>query len=234
MTEPGPTRRQFVRTGASATAVGAPLLLAACSAEDEEKEVGAVEDLMREHGVLRRALLVYAQVAPQLLQAPESIDAAALNKTAKLFQDFGENYHERELEEAHIFPAIRKTGAAGMIDVLIAQHERGRAITRYILDATASRRIAATDAEQLARAFQTFALMYENHAAREDTIVFPAWKSTLSDNQLHELGEEFEEIEKRQFGGDGFDDAVKQIGDVEQALGFSDLNRFTAPPPPPR
>ncbi|HEX2761418.1 MAG TPA: hemerythrin domain-containing protein, partial [Rhizomicrobium sp.] len=180
----------------------------------------------------RRALLIYAQSAPLLLETPEKIDAAALHKTANLFQDFGENYHERKLEEAHIFPAVRKAGAAGVVDVLIAQHERGRAITRYIMDATVSGRIATGDAQPLAHALQSFALMYENHAAREDTIIFPAWKTTLSGDQLHELGEQFEEIEREQFGSDGFDDAVKQIGDVEQALGFGDLNRFTAPPPP--
>ena len=32
----------------------------------QEKEEGAVEDLMREHGVLRRALLVYIETAPRL------------------------------------------------------------------------------------------------------------------------------------------------------------------------
>ena len=54
-------------------------------------------------------------------------------------------------------------------------------------------------------------LMYEHHAAREDTVVFPAWKDALSANQLDEMGETFEEIENQQFGKDGFEDAVAQI-----------------------
>jgi hemerythrin superfamily protein len=74
--------------------------------------------------------------------------------------------------------------------------------------------------------------MYENHAAREDTIVFPAWKDALSEHQLDHMGEEFEEIERRQFGKDGFEDAVAQIGQIEEALGFADLAQFNAPPPP--
>jgi hemerythrin superfamily protein len=74
--------------------------------------------------------------------------------------------------------------------------------------------------------------MYLNHAAREDTIVFPAWKTALSARQLDELGDKFEEIEKQQFGTDGFEDAVKRIADIEQRLGVSDLARFTPPPPP--
>ena len=44
------------------------------------------------------------------------------------------------------------------------------------------------------------------------------------------MGDKFEEIEQQQFGKDGYEDAVKQIGDIEGALGFADLSQFTAPP----
>jgi hemerythrin-like domain-containing protein len=223
----GRNRRSLVTLG-TVTALGAVSapLLTACS--KDEKEVGAVEDLMREHGVLRRALLVYAETIPKLRSDAASLDASALNQTAKLFHDFGEEYHERKLEEAYIFPRIKQAGgpAAGYVDTLLAQHQRGREITQYILSATAGGHVA--DAEPLARAFEGFVLMYQNHTAREDTILFPAWKDALSGHELEELGEKFEDIEKAQFGGDGFDKAVKQIGDIEQSLGFADLVQFTA------
>ena len=74
--------------------------------------------------------------------------------------------------------------------------------------------------------------MYRNHAAREDTIVFPAWKETMSTDQLDEMGDKFEDIEQDQFGEDGFENAVAQIGDIESALGLDDLAQFTAPSPP--
>src|SRR5438105_15139974 len=100
---------------------------------EKEKKVGAVEDLMREHGVLRRALLVYRQSAAQL-RASKPIDPKPLRKTAQLFRDFGENYHERMLEQAHIFPTLRKSEspAGALVVTLIAQHDRGREITDYI------------------------------------------------------------------------------------------------------
>jgi hemerythrin-like domain-containing protein len=200
----------------------------------QEKEVGAVEDLMREHGVLRRALLVYIESVPKIRADPSSIPADALTRTAKLFRSFGEDYHERKLEEAYIFPTIKKAGgpAAGYADVLKAQHDRGREVTEYILAVTGKGDIGAGNAEPLARALEGFVLMYENHAAREDTIVFPAWKEALSERQLHEMGEKFEAIERQQFGKDGYEDAVAQIGQIEQALGLADLAQFTAPPPP--
>jgi hemerythrin-like domain-containing protein len=226
MTEPN--RRNLIAAG------GMAMALAACSQTGEEQEVGAVEDLMREHGILRRILLVYAQSIPRLRNEPGTLDGAALNRAALLFRDFGEEYHERQLEEAYIFPRLRQAGgpASAYVDTLLVQHQRGRDITGFILSATAGGAIAAASAEPLARAFQAFALMYENHAAREDTIIFPGWKKALSEGEMEELGEKFEEIEKTRFGGDGFDKAASQVAEIERQLGFADLAQFTPPPQP--
>jgi hypothetical protein len=86
--------------------------------------------------------------------------------------------------------------------------------------------------EGFTTAAAAFVLMYQNHAAREDTIVFPAWKEALSERQLREMGDKFEDTERQTFGKDGFEDAVKEIAQIEQTLGFADLAQFTAPPPP--
>ena len=198
---------------------------------EKEKKVGAVEDLMREHGVLRRALLIYRQSAAKL-RAGTAIDPKPLRKTAQLFRDFGENYHERMLEQAYVFPSLRKAESptAPLVNILVAQHDRGRDITDYIRNVTHKNAIG--DVEAFARALETLDAMYENHAAREDTIIFPAWREALSEKQLREMGETFEDIEHRQFGKDGFGEALNQVAAVEEALGFADLAQFTAPPPP--
>jgi hemerythrin-like domain-containing protein len=202
--------------------------------ENDEPEVTATEDLMREHGVIRRALLVYIEVVPKLRQNASGIDVAALQRTAKLFRTFGEDYHERMLEEQHIFPTVRKMGPelAHYADVLIEQHNRGREITDYVLAVTNGSKIGTGHAEPLARVFEGLVRMYGNHAAREDTIVFPAWKKNFSNKQLDELSDQFEEIEHRMFGKDGFENAEKTISGIESTLGFADLAQFTAPPPP--
>lgn len=46
------------------------------------------------------------------------------------------------------------------------------------------------------------------------------------------MGERFEDIERRTFGHDGFEDAVRKIGQIETAFGLGNLARLTAPPPP--
>ncbi len=202
--------------------------------EGKEKEVAAAEDLMREHGILRRTLLVYGEAATRLTQRPDSVSPEALQRGAKLFRSFGEEYHEKQLEEAFIFPALKKKGgeAASLSDVLITQHNRGREITEYILSVTNTAKLGA-NASALAEALRGFVRMYENHSAREDSIIFPAWKDAISGAEYSELSEKFEEIEHQQFGEDGFDDAVKQIGEIEASLGLVDLAQFTASIPPP-
>lgn len=200
---------------------------------DEEVEVTATEDLMREHGVLRRALLVYQESATKLRNAA-NVPPEPLQKTAKLFRAFGEEYHEKKLEEVYIFPAVKKAGglAGGYPDVLVTQHQRGREITDFIIAATAGPRLAAADSKTFAAALEDLVRMYEHHAAIEDTIVFPAWKETLTADAMDEMNEKFEEIEHEQFGEDGFESALKQMAEIEQSLGLSDLAQFTAPPPP--
>jgi hemerythrin-like domain-containing protein len=203
-------------------------------AEEKEPEVTATEDLMREHGVLRRALLVFLEVVPKLRQNAASVDAAALRQTANLFRTFGENYHERMLEEQHIFPLIRKQGPElkRYADILVEQHNRGREVTDYVLAVTNGPRISVAHVAPLANVLETFVLMYQNHAAREDTIVFPAWKKNFTNKQLDEISDQFEDIEHKMFGKDGFEDAEKQIGKIEGELGFADLAQFTPPSPP--
>lgn len=243
--DPNVNRRALLAT--AGLIVPAMLITAACSREDASigrgekgekedgggEEVTANEDLMREHGVLRRILIVYREAAPLVASAGQ-VDVGALNQAATLFRTFGEQYHEKMLEEAHVFPAVQKAGGppAQLPAILVAQHDRGRQITDYIIDQTKAGRIATGQAQGMAKAMTGFSRMYEAHAAREDTIVFPAFKKALGERQFKDLGEQFEEIEHQQFGADGFDVALNRVGAIEQALGLSDLARFTAPPAP--
>jgi hemerythrin-like domain-containing protein len=194
-------------------------------------EVTATEDLMREHGVLRRALFVYSEAADKLRKNPSAVSPGALQKTAKLFRAFGEDYHEKKLEEAFIFPAVKKAGGdtAGLTGILVVQHDRGREITEYILSVTKAAKIESSDTEPLAKAMDVMVRMYRPHAAREDTVIFPAWKQTLTAKQLDEMNDKFEDIEVEMLGKNGFENAVKQISDIENELGLADMAQFTAP-----
>ena len=105
-------------------------------------------------------------------------------------------------------------------------------MTDYIISATDGGRLNALTAATLARVMNEFVLMYRNHAVREDTIVFPAWKRTMSSKEYDEMSDKFDEIERQMFGKDGFEDAERQMTEIENRLGLGNLAQFTPPPPP--
>jgi hypothetical protein len=49
---------------------------------------------------------------------------------------------------------------------------------------------------------------------------------------MKEMSEKFEEIEHQLFGEDGFEDAVRKVATIEDALGYANIAQFTAPSPP--
>jgi hemerythrin-like domain-containing protein len=211
--------------------IGILATLEGCGEKDEGEEIPATEDMMREHGVLRRILVAYREAAT-MIRSNAAFDVAALADAADLFRSFGEDYHEHKLEEEHVFPAVRKAGgpAAGLIDTLLRQHQRGREINQFLIATCKGGAIADARRQDVVSALESYARMYEAHAAHEDTVIFQAWRKSLSKHALKEASERFEDIEKAQFKGDGFDQAVDRIAGIEQRLGIADLERFTAAP----
>ncbi len=225
------TTRRRVLAGLSL----APALLAARAAGvlafDQEKqgetEVSTVEDLMREHGVLRRVLLIY-QEAVRRLEAKSDVPAPALAGAASLVRRFVEDYHEK-LEEQHLFPRFRKAGRlVDLVDVLQQQHDRGRALTRDIEKLAGDGALRnAGDRAKLQEAMRLFVRMYAPHAAREDTVLFPAFKTLVSPNEYDALGDAFEDQEQKMFGKEGFERNVSEVAGLEKQMGLYDLAQFT-------
>src|SRR5438552_14953367 len=96
-------RRVFLRSGVIFTgavlASSALLRGAGTKNKDEEKEteVGPPEDLMREHGVLKRVLLVYGEVLRRI-DSKQDFPPETLADAARIIRNFVEDYHEK-LEE---------------------------------------------------------------------------------------------------------------------------------------
>ncbi|RKG78422.1 hemerythrin domain-containing protein [Corallococcus sp. CA049B] len=221
------SRRRFLSTvvvlGAASTA----------SAERKSKpaEVNPTEDLMREHGIIRRTLLVYEEIARRLGTPEEKAPVEVLAQATRLMRRFGEDYHEKT-EETEVFPRLVKAGQQKeLVQVLLEQHAAGRKLTASILAAT-SGRDALTQPQPralAARQLNLFIRMYGPHAAREDTVLFPAFRNLFDEKQFKELGERFEAQEHRQLGSDGFENALKEVAQLERALGIHELARFTPP-----
>jgi hemerythrin-like domain-containing protein len=195
--------------------------------DEPEIEISAPEDLMREHGVLDRILLIYEE-GVRRLQAGTDLPPAVVQQSATLVRQFVEEYHEH-LEEAFIFPRFEQAKTLlDVVAVLRQQHQAGRVLTDAILAHATAERLRSEAARQtLARSCEVFVRMYRPHAAREDTVLFPALYTVMGAAQVKDLGEQFEKEEHRRFGEHGFDRAVEQVAAIEKQLGIYDLAAFT-------
>jgi hemerythrin-like domain-containing protein len=185
------------------------------------------DDLMREHGVLKRVLLCYREMIARV-QAGAPLHAEDLRDAALIIHDYIEGFHEG-LEEGYVFPRLVDAGRlAGTVTTLLVQHARGRVITQFLLRETTAKGVASPGTPaRLAAAMQAFDRMYEPHEAREDTVVFPAFRQILPAAELTDLGQYFAELQQQQFGTDEFAAMVARVASIEQHLGIYDLAQFT-------
>src|ERR1700730_4781202 len=194
---------------------------------EEEVSVTPPEDLMREHGVLKRVLLIYRE-GIRRLQASDQAPVQALNAGAGIIRSFIEDYHEH-LEEQYVFPRLEQANKlADTTAVLRTQHQRGRSLTDRVLAATTAAAATGKPArEALIQDMAAFIRMYEPHEAREDTVVFPALRDVVPATQFRDLADTFEDEEHRRFGQRGFQGVVDNVADIEKSLGIYDLSQFT-------
>jgi hemerythrin-like domain-containing protein len=226
-------QRRDLLAGAAAAGLGlvGATARAAAPKKEKEKEKGGdippTEDLMREHGVLRRLLLVYGEAARRIAggdAAPLPVVASA----AGIVRRFVEGYHEK-LEEDFVFPKMEKAGKrADLTKILREQHAAGRKLTDTIAAAAkAGAAASAADRRAVVAAIDAFGRMYTPHAAWEDTELFPAYRTLFTEAELDKLGDKFEEREHQLLGGGGFEGSLREVGDLETALGIHDLAKYT-------
>ena len=192
----------------------------------DDDEVTPVEDLMREHGVLRRVMYLYDDAIGRL-DGRREVPLDALAGCAGIVRRVIEDYHEK-LEEDFLFPRYEKAGKlADLTAILRRQHQAGRTLTEQIT-ALAKAPLADADRARLATALRSFNHMYRPHAAREDTVLFPALRGLVGKHEYEELGDQFEDKEKQMLGDHGFEHAVDEVARLEQAFGLDDLGKLTA------
>ncbi|HEY7117031.1 MAG TPA: hemerythrin domain-containing protein [Tepidisphaeraceae bacterium] len=232
------SRRDLLRITA---VTGTGLLLAGCAHDhaageekDKDKEkaggeedVSPAEDLMREHGVLKRVMLVYDEIVRRI-EGAKDFPPEALAQSAQIIRSFVEDYHE-QLEEQYLFPRFEKAHKlTDLVAVLRQQHQAGRRVTDVVLQrANASSLKDASERTKVVTAIREFNRMYAPHEAREDTVLFPAFRSIVSGNEYDALGEDFEKKENQLFGEEGFERMVDKVAGIEKTLGLYDLAQFT-------
>src|SRR5215831_7010380 len=191
-----------------------------------EEGIPPTEDLMREHGVLRRILLVYDEAARRL--PGDDAVVAVVGSAAGVVRRFVEAYHEK-LEEEFVLPKLEKAGKlVDLAKIIRVQHAAGRKLTESISkNAKAGRGASAEQRRAIVADMQSFGRMYAAHAAWEDTDIFPTYRAQFTEAELDKLGDQFEEQEHKLLGSSGFEGSLKEVGDLETTLGIHDLAKYT-------
>lgn len=223
-------RREFLRKGVlfgTLAGVTGISLVSSCKNENEEDEISPVEDLMREHGVLNRIIMIYDNCKAKLVNK-EEFQVDALTNSAHIIRSFVEDYHEK-LEEKYIFPRfVNANKLVDLVQTLYIQHHAGRILTDQILNiANANSLKNPDDTLKLINLLDTFNRMYRPHEAREDTVLFPNLRKIVSRNEYDSMGEDFEKQEHQLFGADGFEGIVEKVAAIEKILGIYDISAFT-------
>lgn len=185
------------------------------------------EELMIEHGVLKRILLAYDVVIDRL-GTTKRVDSGVVVDAAQIVNDYIEGFHEG-LEEAYVFPQVAAADdtLAPLVRTLLVQHDRGRHLTARVLAAAAGDLTQAARRTSMRSDLVAFVRMYAPHEAREDTVIYPALRRALSDRAIGLLAERFADLQNTQYGDDALDRMLSRIEGIEQTLGIDDLDSFT-------
>jgi hemerythrin-like domain-containing protein len=226
------TRRDFLLRSTAILGVaafcGPAALMAAPPGETMVGDVTPPEDLMREHGVLRRLLLIYDELGSRLRHGSD-FPLATLTRASDLIRSFIQDYHEKD-EEDYLFTRFNQAGKmVELVKVLYRQHEAGRKVTAQLHQkSTAANLQKPEERVKVADLMSSFNRMYRPHAAWEDTVLYPAFRNVISPKDFDALGDIFEAKEVKLFGKDGFEKIVARVGDLEKTLGIHNLEEFTA------
>jgi hemerythrin-like domain-containing protein len=218
-------RRGLLQLGTGCALVLATPVFARDAKKKTEDTISPPEDLMREHAVLDRLMLVYEHGMRRLGQG-EDIDPAVFVQSATIVRDFIHNYHEKSEEEL-VFPRFKTAGRmVELVNVLVVQHGAGRKLTERIL-AGAPQARSRDPREAMGRDIQAFIAMYRPHGAREEIDVFPTLRQLVTGDEYDGIAEDLEKRERQAFGADGFEKIAKKVAEVETVIGVHDLDVFT-------
>lgn len=221
--------RRSLLVGGAGVAVGAGVTQAVHALTDDQPPPqthlpSPGEELMVEHGVLKRVLLAYRAAGDQIV-AGQNPPAKAIIEAAQLVSTYVESFHEG-LEEAYVFPRVRAQHS-DLVKILLMQHDRGRHLTALILLTAGSDLGSAVVRDSLRTYMAKFVRMYEPHEAWEDTVIYPALRTMTPQRTLDQLAERFADLENQQYGDHALAQMIDRVSGIEEQLGIADLSSFT-------
>lgn len=208
--------------------VGSHQPLKARGEELEEKESSPMEDLMKEHGIIERIMLIYQRMIEKAITGQE-VDVSVIGRASKIVDEYVSKHHERD-EEKYVFPKFREANyIVDLVDTLEHQHNVSRALNVQAMELSSKgAEITQDEAVRLLDLCGMFINMYLPHISRENTILFPTFFDIVSPEYVREIKEKMEGGEEKVLGETGFRGLVGRIARLEKEAGCHELSRYTA------
>ncbi len=159
----------------------------------------ATAALRAEHEQVLRVLGVAERMAGQALRGriPARADVEAL---LVLLRQFVDSLHHAK-EEQHLFPLLERKGlprAGGPIGVMLAEHERGRAL----IDEMARLGASPDNAQPWADAIRAYATLMRQHVQKENTVLYVMAERLLSAQEQEQIARACAELDAQPPGSD--------------------------------
>jgi hemerythrin-like domain-containing protein len=157
----------------------------------------AIDDLKNEHDAILSAIQILERMIADMEKTP-SVDTKDMHDFIGFLKEFADKCHHGK-EEGLLFPALIQAGLpekGGPIGVMLADHAQGRQFIREMEESLTPE----VDRVKLAQAAGGYAALLRNHIQKENMLLFPMTEKMLTETQLEQLYEGFEEHEEKVIG----------------------------------
>jgi hemerythrin-like domain-containing protein len=154
----------------------------------------AIAALKHEHRVIERSLRTLDGICVKLQRGIE-VPAETLAQLIDFIRTYADGFHHGK-EEAHLFPALLKSGVSregGVIGMMLDEHEAGRAFIRELTEAAQAYKVGdpRTVRRFVLGAWRYMDLLTE-HIHKEENVLFVLADEELDDDALASLSKAFE------------------------------------------
>ncbi len=183
---------------------------------DEKKPTEILEE---EHRVIEKVLGAIA-ILIEKLKAGQFVNKEVLQNIPEFMSVFADKCHHGK-EEFRLFPLLEKQGVPMQgcpLAILIAEHNKARILVAKLSE-TAKAFISdgSSRKDELIQSLQGILDLYPNHIWKEDYLLFPMTDKILNSKQQEDLGEEFEDVE-RKLGEDTHSRFKKLVGEIDRKV----------------
>lgn len=186
-----------------------------------EESPSPTQVLEDEHRVIERMLTALDTVA-KILSEGGTPPAWIFADASDFIANFADECHHAK-EERRMFPMLEEAGMPaerGPLSVMLADHEQGRALNKAMrMEASQLEAGNESARQELINNIQAYVALLRMHIQKEDNVLFPMAERMLTDEQQHELAEQFERVEREETGEGVHEKYLAVLERIEKELG---------------